>query len=87
MMHKVQSYPYGRLSGQLSREFRIHIHIQTVQRPMSSECAKRTMFYHITVILQYCWDKTIPGVDDSGILCLVIKYFGITNTSVQNFGQ
>ena len=23
--------------------------------------------------------------DDSGILCLVIKCFGITNTSVQNF--
>ena len=23
--------------------------------------------------------------DDSGILGLVIKYFGITNTSVQNF--
>ena len=47
-------------------------------------------FYHITVILQYCWDKTITQSgdiykDDSGIISLDIKYFGITNTSIQNF--
>ena len=44
---------------------------------MLSEDAKRTKFYHITVILQYCWDKTIAQSgdmyrDDSGILRLVI---------------
>ena len=48
------------------------------------------MFYHITLILQYCWDKTIARSgkihkDNSGILNFVIKCFGITNTSVQNF--
>ena len=57
---------------------------------MLSKGAKRTTFYHITVILQYCWDKTIARSgdmyrDDSGILSLVIKCYGITNTSVQNF--
>ena len=51
---------------------------------------KRTKFYHITVILQYYWDKTIAWSghmyrDDLGISTLVIKCFGITNTSVQNF--
>ena len=45
---------------------------------------------HITVIMQYWWDKTLArsgdiNKDDSGILSLVIKCFGITNTSVQNF--
>ena len=45
---------------------------------------------HITVILQYCWDKTIArsgdmNREDLGIFSLVIKFFGITNTSVQNF--
>ena len=57
---------------------------------MLSKGAKRTIFYHITVILQYCLDKTIARSgdmcrDDLGILTLVIKCFGITNTSVQNF--
>ena len=57
---------------------------------MLSKGAKRTIFYHITVILQYCWDKTIARsgdmyMDDSGIFSLVIKCFGITNTSVHNF--
>ena len=66
------------------------LQIQTVQRLMLSKGAKRTIFYHITVILQYCWDKTIARSgdmyrDDLGILSLVIKCFGITNTSVQNF--
>ena len=49
----------------------------------SSKGAKRTIFNHITVILQYCWYKTISRSgdmyrDDSGILSLVIKCFGIT---------
>ena len=63
----------------------------TVQRLMYSKGAKKThKFYHITVILQYCWDKTIArsgdmNSDDSGILRFVIKFFGITNTSVKNF--
>ena len=57
---------------------------------MLSKGAKGTKFYHITVILQYCWDKTIARSadmyrDDSGIFSLVIKRFGITNTSVQTF--
>ena len=52
---------------------------------MSSEVAKRTIFYQITVILQYCWDKTIAWSgdmhrDDLGILSLVIKCFDIKNT-------
>ena len=47
-----------------------------------------TLPYHSN--LQYCWDKTIARSgdmykDDSGIFSLVIKCFGITNTSVQNF--
>ena len=46
--------------------------------------------YHSTVILQYCWDKTVAWSGDiyRGALCifsLVIIRFGITNTSVQNF--
>ena len=62
----------------------------TVQRLMLSKGAKRTKFYHITVILQYCWDKTIARSgymysEDSGILRFVIKCFGITNTSVKYF--
>ena len=45
---------------------------------MLSKGAKRTKIYHITVILQYCWDETIARNgdmyrDDSGILILVIK--------------
>ena len=55
-----------------------------------SKGAKRTKIDHITVIMQYFWDKTIArrgGMykDDLGILSLVIKCFGISNTSVQNF--
>ena len=62
----------------------------TVQRLMLSKGAKRTKFCDNTVILQYCWDKTIAWSgdmyrDDSGILRFVIKCFSITNTSVQNF--
>ena len=62
----------------------------TVQRLMLSKGAKWTIFCHIKVILQYFWDKTIARSgdmyrDDSGIFSLVIKCFGITNTSVQNF--
>ena len=57
---------------------------------MLSKGANRKIFYHMTVILQYCWDKTIARSedmyrDDFRILTLVIKWFGITNTSVQNF--
>ena len=33
---------------------RVCMEHQTVQRPMLSKGAKRTKFYHITVILQYC---------------------------------
>ena len=66
------------------------LHVQTVQRLMLSKGAKRTIFYHITEILQYCLDKTIARSgdmyrDDFGISTLVLKCFGITNTSVQNF--
>ena len=51
---------------------------------------KEEFFYHITVILQYCCGKTITWSgdmyeDDLGILSLVIKCFGFTNTSVRNF--
>ena len=47
-------------------------------------------FYNITVSLPNCWDKTNAQSedmyeDDSGILSLVIKWFGITNILVQNF--
>ena len=68
-----------------------HFNLHTVQRLMLSKGTKRAIFYHITVILHYCWDKTIARSedmyrDDLGILTLVIKCFGITNTSVQNFG-
>ena len=64
--------------------------LQTVQRLMLSKGAKRTIFYHITVILQYFWNKTIAWSgdmyrDDLGIFSLAIKCFGITNTSWQNF--
>ena len=57
---------------------------------MLSKGAKRTIFCHITVILRYCWDKRIARSadmyrDDSSILSLVIKCFGITNTTVLNF--
>ena len=57
---------------------------------MLSKGAKRTIIYQITVIMQYCWNKTIAQSgnmhkDDSGMLSLVIKCFIITNTSVQNF--
>ena len=60
---------------------------------MLSKGAKRTIIIdHITVIMQYkyYWDKTIARSgdmykDDLGILSLVIKCLGITNTSVQNF--
>ena len=63
------------------------VQLHTVQ-VFLSKSAKR-FFYHTTVILQY-WDKTIARSgdvyeDEKGILSLVIKYFGITNTSVQNF--
>ena len=51
--------------------------LQTVQRLMLSKGAKRTKFYHIAVILQYCWDKTIAWSgdmyrDDSCISSLII---------------
>ena len=67
-------------------DYRYH----TVQHRMSSKGAKRPIFYHITVILQYCWDKTVVRSgnmykDDSGILSLVIKCFGFTSSLVQNF--
>ena len=57
---------------------------------MLSKGAKRTIIDHITVIMQYCWDKTIVRSwdmyrDDSGTWSVVIKSFGITKTSVQNF--
>ena len=62
----------------------------TVQRLMLSKGAKRTKFYHISVILQYRWDKTIARSgdmyrDDSGILSLVIICLGITNISLFEF--
>ena len=77
------------LSSHRMSSLRIHL-LHTVQRLVLSKGAKRAKFYHITVILQYCWDKTIARGrdmyrDDSGILGLVIECFGITNTSVQNF--
>ena len=64
--------------------------VHTVQRLMLSKGAKWTKFYNITVILHYCWDKTIARSgymhrDDSGIFSLAIKCFGNINTSVQNF--
>ena len=70
-------------------EFTSFFYLQTVQRLMLSKGAKRTIYYHITEILRYCLDKTIARSgdmyrDDLGILTLVIKNFGITNTSVQN---
>ena len=69
-----------------------HIYIlysHTTKRIMLSKGAKWTIFYRITVILQYCWDKTIARSGDinrdaSGIFSLVIKRFCITKTSVQN---
>ena len=77
------------LSSHLMTSLRIHL-LHTAQRLMISKSTKRAKVYHITVILQYCWDKTIARgrdmySDDSGILSLVIKCFGITNTSVQKF--
>ena len=62
------------------------MHIHTVQRLMLSTGTKRTIFYHIAVILQYCWEKRLHGMrDDFGISTLVIIRFGITNTLLQNF--
>ena len=66
------------------------MHFHSIQRLMLSKGAKWTIFYQIKVILQYCWNKTIARSRDmyrdaSGIFGLVIKRFGITNTSVQNF--
>ena len=67
--------------------------VPCVQRLMLSEGAKRTKFYHITVILQYCWEKTTARSgdiyrDDLGILSLVMfrhhKHFG-TKFSYSNF--
>ena len=49
---------------------------------MLGKGAKRTLIDQITVITQYCWDKTIAR---SGILSLVIRCSGFTNTSLQNF--
>ena len=50
--------------------------------------AKRTIFYHITVILQHFLNKTIARSGDmyrydlgTSILSMAIKCFGITNTS------
>ena len=62
----------------------------TVRPLFLREGAKRVIFCHITVILQYCCNKTIARSGDmckhdSCILSLVIKCFGITNTSLQNF--
>ena len=62
----------------------------TVLPLVLSKGAKRRIFYHITVILRYCLEKTIAWrgdiyKDDSSILSLVIKCFGTTNTSVENF--
>ena len=62
----------------------------TVQPLFLIEAAKRRIFYHITLILQYCLDETIARSgdmykDDLCISSFVIKCFGITNTSVQNF--
>ena len=54
------------------RSFEIKSNLpHTVQHLMSSKGANRTIFYHITVILQYYWDKTIARSwdmyrDDSG---------------------
>ena len=75
------------------------INVHTVQRLMSSKGAKRTILYHITVIMPYCLDKTIARSgdmyrDDLDILSLVIlkmflhnKYFGtkfrFSNSSVK----
>ena len=57
-----------------------NLHYQTVQRLVLSKGAKRTIFYHITEILQYCLDKTIARIgdmyrDDLGILTLVITLY------------
>ena len=64
--------------------------LHTIQRLMLSKGATKTIFYHITVILQYRWDNKIARSEDMyrediGISSLDIKCFGITNTSVQNF--
>ena len=64
--------------------------LHTIQRLMLSKGAKRTKIDHITVIMQYVWDKTIARSgdmykDDSGISSLVIKCFGISNTSGTKF--
>ena len=41
-----------------------YTNVHTVQRLMSSKGAKRTILYHITVILQYCCDKTIARSEE-----------------------
>ena len=56
-------------------------HSHTVQPLFLSEGAKRRIFYHSNVILQYRCDKTITRNEDlnkdaSGILIFFIKYFG-----------
>ena len=78
------------LREEIHKSFKHELQTQTVQRIMLSKGANRTIFYNITVILQYCWNKTVARSgdmyrDDSGVLSLVIKCFGTTNTSLQNF--
>ena len=63
---------------------------------MLSKGAKRTIFYHIAVILQYCWDKTITRSGDMyrdhlgiHVFTLVIKCYltrGVVlcNYSIEN---
>ena len=72
----------------VAKRYIIKIHVHTIQCLMLSKGAKGTIIDHITVIMQYCWDKIIARSgdmykDDSGLLSLVIKTFGITNTSAQ----
>ena len=58
----------------------------TVYKASLQVKVQKDNFYHITVIPQYWQDLTIArsaGMyeNDSGILSLVVKCFGITNTS------
>ena len=48
----------------LTQRFKSMSQFHTVQRLILSKGAKRKIFYYVTVILQYCWDKTIARSGD-----------------------
>ena len=68
----------------------VYLQVHTIQRLMLCKGAKRTIIDHITVIMQYCWDKTIERSgdmykDDSGHLMFRQHKHFSTKFRVSNF--